>query len=184
MSDNLGALGLTGGLSAASVNLAPTTESDPITLSAYVLFDGNYGLTVTASDSEALRNDGIGSANLQLDTIEPLAPTGVATTTKKVKGTRTVRVTWNAASDVDPGTGISWYRVYRDGAMAGSTSGLTFDDSSALLTGTYVFTVTSVDGANHASAPSDEAVYSPADGGDSNDRNPGKGGGKGNGKKK
>ncbi len=191
LSDNLAALGLTGGLSAVSVDLAPATESVPILLSADVWFDGNYGLTVTASDIDGLRNDGMGSANLQLDTADPLAPANVATTTKKVKGQQTVRVTWSAASDVDPGTGIGSYRVYRDGTMVGSTNGLTFDDSSASTTGTYTFTVMSVDGAGHASAPSEGAAFPPADGGGSNDGGPrrgggggGGGGGNGNGKKK
>jgi len=188
LSDNLAALGLDGGLSDVWVlDLAPATESDPILLSADVWFDGNYGLTVTASDIDGLRNDGMGSANLQLDTVDPLAPANVATTTKKVKGQQTVRVTWSAASDVDPGTGIGSYRVYRDGTMVGSTNGLTFDDSSASTTGTYTFTVMSVDGAGHTSAPSQGAAYPPADGGGGGGgprRGGGGGGGNGNGKKK
>ena len=188
LSDNLAALGLTGGLSTVSVvDLAPAAESNPILLSADVWFDDNYGLTVTASDIDGLRNDGNGSANLQLDTVDPLAPANIATTTKKVKGQQTVRVTWGAASDVDPGTGISSYRIYRDGTMVGSTNGLTFDDSSASTNGTYTFTVMSVDGAAHASAPSAGAAYPSAGGGGSNGGGPGGGGGgggNGNGKKK
>jgi hypothetical protein len=114
-----------------------------------------------------------------------LAPTAVATTSKKVKGKQTVRVTWSAASDVNPATGIGAYKVYRDGILVGSTSGLTFDNKCASVDGAYTFTVTSVDGASHESPQSDGAAYPPpGGGGGSTGGNSGKGGGKGGGSKK
>lgn len=55
---------------------------------------------------------------------------------------RTVRLAWNAASDDQA---IGWYEVLRDGAVIGSTCGLTFHDTDRSGGTTYQYAVRPVD---------------------------------------
>ncbi|MCH8098723.1 MAG: hypothetical protein IID53_16845 [Proteobacteria bacterium] len=135
--------------------------------------DGVYTLWLTATDSDVSA-----SANLRIDTTAPLAPSDVGTAKKKVNGVLSVRISWSAAADVEPGSGVVSYRVWRDGAAVGVTSNLNYTDGAAPVDGTYVYTVTAIDRAGYESPPSADAAYPPAGGGKGKGKGKGKGGGK------
>ncbi len=175
-------LGLLGGTVAPTGGtVAPGQElTATLTVDVAGAADGAYTLWLTATDSDGFHSDVSTSANLRIDTTAPLAPGGVGTAMKKVKGVSTVRISWSTAADVEPGSGVVSYRVWRDGAAVGVTSGLNYTDGAASVDGTYVYTVTAIDQADHESPPSADAPYPPADGGKGGG---GKGGnGKGGGK--
>jgi hypothetical protein len=167
----------TGGSVAPGQNLSGT-----LTVDVAGATDGVYALWLTATDSDGLHGDVSASANLRIDTTAPLAPGGAGTANKKVKGVSSVRITWSTAADVEPGSGVVSYRVWRDGAAIGVTSGLNYIDGAASVGGTYVYKVTAIDQAGHESPASADAPYPPADGGGGNGGGNGGNGGNGNGK--
>jgi chitodextrinase len=69
------------------------------------------------------------------------APTAPGNLTASVT-TTTTRLTWSAASD---NFGVTGYRVWRDGALVGSTQGLAFPASGLAPDTTYIWTVRAVD---------------------------------------
>ncbi len=65
-----------------------------------------------------------------------------------------IELTWTAAIDPEPGSGISHYRVYRDFELiADNVMALRFVD--VVRNGTYVYGVTAVDRAGHESEPAE-----------------------------
>ena len=111
----------------------------------------------------------------------PLAPTGLSVNGKKIKGKQSAQLTWTAAQDVDPGSGIARYDVYRNGVYLGSTTSLKYTDSTVAQDVATTYAVTAVDQAGHVSPASAEAVHTP--GGGPGGGNNGGGGGNGRGKK-
>src|SRR5262249_53522258 len=75
----------------------------------------------------------------------PGAPSGVSPTNAKPV------ITFNASTDTTGGSGVNHYNVYRSGTLAGITVSTTFTDTTLGTTGTYVYTVTAVDGAGNES---------------------------------
>lgn len=84
------------------------------------------------------------------DDTPPTAPANLVAS----PGGAGVLLTWSAASD--PETGVTSYRVYRDGRMVGSTALTTFTDP-APANATYEYYVQAVNGASMTSGPSNEA---------------------------
>jgi chitodextrinase len=74
-------------------------------------------------------------------------------------------VSWNASTD--DRAGVALYRVLRDGALVGTTTGRSFTDSGVAAAGTYAYAVQAVDGAGNSSAasPAVSVVYQPSGGG-------------------
>ena len=168
-----------GGVSPLSLTASPAqTLAATLAVDVAGQADGVYTVSVRATDALGQHADAGGSATLRIDTTAPLAPANVAAAKKKVKGTSTVKVSWDAALDVSPGSGVDYYRVYRDGAWAGDATGLGFTDGAASVDGSYIYTVTAVDYAERESAPSADAPYPPpdGDGGGSGGKGWGKGG--------
>lgn len=75
------------------------------------------------------------------DATPPTAPTGLQAT---VAGPRHVDLAWQAASD--PESGVSTYRVYRNGAPLLTTSALSHADVTAEPETTYLYEVSAVNG--------------------------------------
>lgn len=88
------------------------------------------------------------SSNSASDTSAPSAPSMLL-----ARGTSasTVALSWSAASD---NVAVTRYRVYRDGAQAGETSGTSYTDTGLSATTTYRYTVTALDAAGNESAAS------------------------------
>ncbi len=165
---------LAGTVTPASLTLSPgETLGGTLTVDIDGDADGVYTLWVDASDTSARHAVASGSATLQIDSTAPLAPGGVATAKKTVKGAESVEVTWQAAEDVSPGSGVRYYRVYRGGVWVGEATGLGYVDGGASVDGSYIYTVTAHDYAEHQSVASADAPYPPPgdDGGDGTKKN-------------
>ena len=93
------------------------------------------------------------------DTTPPSPPDGLhATTVTPVL----VSLAWQAGADAE--SGISHYRVYRDGAYRGQTAGLSYNDTTVVPGTGYAYRVSAVNGAGLESAATDElTVNTPAD---------------------
>ncbi|HET7899747.1 MAG TPA: metallophosphoesterase [Candidatus Nanopelagicales bacterium] len=88
------------------------------------------------------------------DTVAPTAP---ATVTATATSAFSADVTWSPATDA---SGVSAYRVLRDGVLVATVDGATttWTDSALLPSTTYGWTVVAVDLAGNASAPSTSGV--------------------------
>lgn len=75
------------------------------------------------------------------DGTPPTAPTGLVAT---AAGTTQIDLAWSAASD--PESGISRYRVYRNGVLVDSTTGTTFADTGLTPSTTYTYEITATNG--------------------------------------
>ena len=85
-----------------------------------------------------------------------LAPAAPSSLTSTVTGDTSVALGWDAAVD---NVGVTGYRVYRDGALVGSTTGArAFTDDTAVSATTYTYTVSALDAAGNESALSTGAT--------------------------
>ena len=94
------------------------------------------------------------------DTTAPTVPTGLAATARTANG---IALAWNASSD---NTGVAGYDVYRNGALAGSTTTTSYADSGLQSATGYSYAVRARDKAGNASAQSATLVVattSPSD---------------------
>jgi chitodextrinase len=99
--------------------------------------------TVTASSASTLD---VGLAEIRVyggwsagrDTTAPSAPTGLMVTSA---GSNEISLSWTASTDA------AGYWVYRDGALAGTTTTTSFTDSGLSPGTLYTYTVTAFDGA-------------------------------------
>jgi hypothetical protein len=63
--------------------------------------------------------------------------------------------TWAASNDqATGGSAIFSYRIYRNGAFIGETSGTSYTDGNVVVSGHQIYTVRAVDAASNISAPS------------------------------
>ena len=82
-------------------------------------------------------------AAVPLDSTPPSAPTGLTTT-----GATDSRIdlSWTVASD--PETGVSSYKIHRDGGMVGTVTGTAFSDTGLTEGTSYTYEVSAVNGAS------------------------------------
>jgi hypothetical protein len=160
----------------SNVLVSPAASSGQLgfTLEVAGLSEGPNGFLVTATRGV---NSGAASGTLTIDSLPPTIPGNPAAVQKKVKGQQSIEVSWSASSDA--GTGVSYYRVSRDGSPIGTTSSLKFADTNGTLNEVHVYEIEAVDGFNHVSAPA-TANFNPGD----SSSGPGNGGGNGRGKPK
>jgi chitodextrinase/regulation of enolase protein 1 (concanavalin A-like superfamily) len=86
------------------------------------------------------------------DTTPPSAPAGLSA----VPGANPqVDLTWTASTD---NTGVTGYRVFRNGVQIGTTAGTSYSDATAVKNTTYSYTVKAVDAAGNISADSNTAT--------------------------
>jgi hypothetical protein len=95
------------------------------------------------------------TAQIQIDTVKPSAPTTVSAS---AIATTSIEVTW--PSVVDTGSGVAYYTVYRNGSAVATTSATTFDDTGLNSGTTYTYYVVAVDAAGNASPNSGSASAS------------------------
>jgi chitodextrinase len=90
------------------------------------------------------------------DISAPSVPTGLSATA--ISSTQ-VNLSWAASTDGDNSSSQLLYRVYRNGTLAGTTSAgvTTWQDSGLQAATTYSYTVSALDAAGNASAPSASA---------------------------
>jgi len=119
-----------------------TNYTGPVLVSAEGVSELRFHSADAAGHVEPVR-----SVLVRVDTIAPSVPDPVTAT---VMTTSSAEVAWPAA--FDSGSGVSGYRVYRDGALVSTTSALRFTDTSLIAGGTYTYQVAAVDAADNESA--------------------------------
>lgn len=110
---------------------------------------GSYTYAVAAFDEAG----NVGPARTVTATIRPpdvTAPTAPTALRVDAQRNRSVRLTWEPASD---DVGVVLYRVYRDGRLVDETSSRTCWDRPGR--GSYVYVVIAIDAAGNESPPSD-----------------------------
>ncbi len=85
----------------------------------------------------------------ETDTQAPTAPSGVAVSSKT---TTTVTLSWTASTD---NVSVASYDVYRNGALAGSSTSNSYKDTGLSPNTSYTYTITARDAAGNVSAASD-----------------------------
>ena len=85
------------------------------------------------------------------DTKPPTVPRNLAVTGFS---SSSVSLSWQASTDFKGGSGVKNYDVLRNGAVVGTTVGLTYTDSSVASVTTYQYAVRARDNAGNVSVPS------------------------------
>ena len=116
--------------------------------SGYVQLGNGTGETSLCAMADAVRFVSSAAADSQA----PSVPGGLAVAPV---GTTQMRVIWNAASD---NVGVTGYRVYRDGDVAGFASSTNFTDNGLLPNTRHSYTVSAYDDAGNQSAQSGSAA--------------------------
>jgi len=96
------------------------------------------------------------------DTIAPGVPEGLASS---AQSDASISLRWNASSDNVGGSGIAGYDIYRNGAIAGSTTATSYTDSGLAAATGYSYAVRARDKAGNASAQSAALVAATTAGG-------------------
>lgn len=95
------------------------------------------------------------------DAVAPATPTGLAATARTGSS---IALAWTPSADNTGGSGIAGYDVYRNGALAGSTTSPSYTDSGLQPATGYSYTVRARDKAGNASAQSAALVVATTDG--------------------
>ena len=152
----------TGTLTPNVLDVAPgETATAVLTVDVDNASDGPYTLWMTANDPGGTHAEVSASAILQVDSVAPLAPGGLVVSKDRYRGTVLAVLGWEAAVDVAPGSGIAAYRVYRDGVFLAEVTGLGYTDRTVGRKGSYVYTITAIDHADHESQPSGAVSFPP-----------------------
>ncbi len=95
-------------------------------------------------------------------TADKTPPTTPSQLTATATSANSVKITWQAASDETGGSGLSAYRIYRDGGLLKSVGGSTIEiNDSGLMSGTtYSYTVQAEDFAGNRSSLSSPVTVS------------------------
>src|SRR6185295_14130376 len=88
----------------------------------------------------------------------PTTPTGLTTA---LAGSNTVNLQWAASSDA---TGVTGYRLYRNGVILGTSTTLSYVDTSVTTATSYSYTVAAYDAAGNVSSQSSAATVTTAGG--------------------
>ena len=111
----------------------------------------SYTLSVDAVDVSGLRSGRatiVAATEPCQDTQPPSAPTGLAS---PARTETSVTLSWQASTDAG---GVAGYRVYRDGALAGSTASTSYTVAGLTCGKSYTFGVEAYDASgNHSARP-------------------------------
>ncbi len=168
--------GLAGtGVASSSIALNWSAASDNMGVTRYDIYRGgtlagsatglsftNTGLAASTSYSYSVRAcDGAGNCSAQSAAINVSTPAGgggdtqAPTVPSGLQGTaispNSIALSWNAASD---NTGVTRYDLYRDGSLAGSSTGLNFNNTGLSPATNYSYRVRACDAAGNCSAQS------------------------------
>jgi hypothetical protein len=109
--------------------------------------------TISAADAmggESAKSSAV-CANTSPDTSAPTAPTGVIA---GVTSNDKIGIIWTAATDDGV---VRGYRIFRDGALIGTTTDIQLTDSGLSAETQYCYTIQAFDAAGNQSAPSGQA---------------------------
>jgi len=120
-----------------------------------------YVYRVSAFDDHGAESDLSDPVQVTTEALPgPASPTDLVATGT---GPDRIELTWSASSAE---AGIAYYRVFRDGAEAGTTSGTSFQDSGLIPETIYEYRVSAVDLMGTESAPSAPASAATLSGAD------------------
>jgi hypothetical protein len=166
--------GLSGQLAATTLQLAPGATGST-TLQVTTAGEGRFDFSVDASSAG-------GSASGAGTAIADATPPSVPTLTGSVKRKNQVQLGWSASSD-GSGSGVSAYRLHREGGSGGAidvvVSGTSYTDRNTTSGASYDYTVYALDAVGNESGASN--VVSLTLGGKSGGPKGGGGGGSGGG---
>jgi chitodextrinase len=128
-----------------------TVQALPPAAGAYGLNGAGGGIDDHILYSSATAPAGLSHLSWTVDSTPPGVPDGLAADSVTSTG---ARLTWSASTDPTPGSGLSYYEVYRDGSRIATTSATTCQVSGLSPATAYGFQVTAVDGDGNASARS------------------------------
>jgi chitodextrinase len=117
-----------------------------------------YGYRVSAVD--AAGNESEKSPDVMVNTGDTSAPTVPANLQAAVVSSSEVRLTWTASTD---DVGVSGYRIYRDGSLVGTSTGLIYSDTGLSAATTYGYRVAAYDAAGNASTQTDALTVNTGD---------------------
>lgn len=96
------------------------------------------------------------------DTVPPTAPTNLTASASALTATTSsVLLAWSPASD---NTGVTGYRVFRDGVLINTVTGTGYTDPSVVSNVTYTYTVVAFDAVGNLSPASNQATVTPRPG--------------------
>ncbi|MDX6580733.1 MAG: hypothetical protein QOJ47_2282, partial [Gaiellales bacterium] len=108
--------------------------------------DGTYAYTVRALDGAGNVGPPSPTRTIQVDQTPPLAPTGIVAASP----TNQVSLSWPATSDGGAfGSGVSRYRIYRNGTPIDVTAPAAYTDTTLGIEGTWQYTVAAIDAAGN-----------------------------------
>jgi large repetitive protein len=120
-----------------------------------ILTDGSYLYTVRSVDIAGNASSPSLGTTIKIDRVAPTAPTSLTAPTPS----SLPHLTWTQSSDAATGgSGVSSYRVFRNGTNIGTVAVADFEDTAAISDDSYSYTVTALDGAGNESAPSAAAT--------------------------
>jgi chitodextrinase len=104
------------------------------------LAPGNYSYAVTAYDASGNVSDrsAIANATIIYDVTPPSVPTGLTISTSSGQ----INLSWNASTD---NVGVTGYNVYRNGALLGTATTPSYQDTGTSPGTTYFYTVAAYD---------------------------------------
>jgi chitodextrinase len=132
---------------------ATSTYADAALAVGASFTDPVSGVTVTTVSIAA----GVASVRLTWGP-DGIAPTTPGNLSASMTGASTARLSWTASTD---NTGVTGYRVSRNGTLLGTVTGTTFDDSGLVAGSTYGYSVVAFDGANNTSAAATRSLTVP-----------------------
>ncbi len=124
-----------GAVNGSSVSVSPSTTT-------------TYTLTATNSAGSASATS---TVTVTPDTTPPSVPTNLSATSVS---TSQIDLSWTASTD---NVGVAGYRIYRNGAQTGTTSGTSYSDVGLSPATKYTYTVAAYDAAGNVSAQSTSA---------------------------
>lgn len=139
--------------------LVESKSASPYTFTWPTTAASNGVHTLTAKAYDAVGNIGTSSGLLITvanDVTPPTAPTSLTVTQPSLTQ---VQLEWTAATDT---SGVTGYRIYRNGVMIGTATTTTFVDSSFTANATYTYTVSAFDAAGNESVQSMGTVITTA----------------------
>jgi PKD repeat protein len=110
--------------------------------------DGPHCFSATAFDPAGNAGDSEADC-VSIDNNPPSVPAGLT-----VNGISTTQITLNWTASTDPGSGVAFYTVYRDGVEIATTSATTYPDTGLNLETQYCYTVSAHDNVGRASQQS------------------------------
>ena len=103
--------------------------------------EGTYNILVTVEGAVGFWEN-TAQSRLQIDNTPPIAPASLAASVFDESGNQRLRLRWDAGRDIEPGSGIQSYRVYRDGVWFADAPGLEYVDDDVM---SHIYEVAAVD---------------------------------------